>query len=172
MTAPEYIALWCKHEEMDNLYSTFLNENCFFLKSNPRLLRVSVFSFNGQEKSQKKNYCKKKSRSRANILMLSRKWTFKPLNEFVNWKKIKTLKELLIEKKIKTLKEIPLVFWFFSINKHEITSFSISMRWKSEKKKSKFLEIFSVSKYHLGLVEKRYGSSQNQGLTTTPENTC
>ena len=24
----------------------------------------------------------------------------------------------------------------------------------------------------VGLVEKRYGSSQNQGLTTTPENTC
>ena len=37
---------------------------------------------------------------------------------------------------------------------------------------SKNFEIFSVSKYHLGLVEKRYGSSQNQGLTTTPENTC
>ena len=29
-----------------------------------------------------------------------------------------------------------------------------------------------MSKYHLGLVEKRYGSSQNQCLTTYPENTC
>ena len=33
----------------------------------------------------------------------------------------------------------------------------ISMSWKSEKKCSKIFDFFSVSKYHPGLVEKRYG---------------
>ena len=33
----------------------------------------------------------------------------------------------------------------------------ISMSWKSEKKCSKNFDFFSVSKYHPGLVEKRYG---------------
>ena len=59
MTAPEYVVFWCKHEEMDNLYSTFLNENWFFLKYNQRLLRVSVFSFNRKVIVKKKSLRKK-----------------------------------------------------------------------------------------------------------------
>ena len=39
---------------------------------------------------------------------------------------------------------------------------------KNTKKSSKIFEIFSLAKYHLGLVEKPYGNSQNHSIDAGP----
>ena len=60
------------------------------------------------------------------------------------------------------------MFWFFYQLTKLNPNFSNFDGPKKYEKSSKIFEIFSLAKYHLGLVEKPYGNSQNHSIDAGP----